>query len=86
MRYFYRSYQVRSRPVNCEDALLCDLFARNAIHAAIAGKTGVVIGFLYERFIHVPVEILSTRGKRLFPASGLWRSFVAAPGPLERFL
>ena len=57
MRYFDPSYQVRSRPANSEDALLCDLFARHAVHAAMAGKTGVVIGFLHERFIHVPIEL-----------------------------
>jgi 6-phosphofructokinase len=30
-------HQVRSRPANCEDVLLCDIFARHAVHAAIAG-------------------------------------------------
>jgi 6-phosphofructokinase 1 len=86
LRYFDPSYQVRSRPANCEDALLCDLFARHAVHAAMAGKTGVVIGFLHERFIHVPIELLSTRSKRLDPASGWWRSVLAATGQPERFL
>ena len=85
LRYFDPSYQVRSRPANCEDALLCDLFARNAVHAAMAGKTGVVIGFLHERFIHVPIEFLATHTKRLDPASGWWRSVLATTGQPERF-
>lgn len=85
MRYFDPSYQVRSRPANCEDALLCDLFARHAVHAAMAGKTGVVIGFLHERFIHVPIEQLAAHTKRLDPASGWWRSVLAATGQPERF-
>jgi 6-phosphofructokinase 1 len=85
LRYFDPSYQVRSRPANCEDALLCDLFARNAVHAAMSGKTGVVIGFLHERFIHVPIELLATHTKRLDPASGWWRSVLAATGQPERF-
>ena len=85
IRYFDPSYQVRSRPANGEDALLCDLFARNAAHAAMAGKTGVVIGFLHERFIHVPIELLATHTKRLDPASGWWRSVLAATGQPERF-
>jgi 6-phosphofructokinase 1 len=86
MRYFDPSYQVRSRPANCEDALLCDLFARNAVHAAMAGKTGVVIGFLHERFIHVPIELLATHTKRLDPSSGWWRSVLATTGQPEPFL
>jgi 6-phosphofructokinase 1 len=80
IRYFDPSYQIRSRPANSEDALLCDLFARHAVHAAMAGKTGVVIGFLHERFIHVPIELLATHTKRLDPASGWWRSVLAATG------
>lgn len=85
MRYIDPSYQVRSRPANCEDAILCDLFARNAVHAAMAGKTGLVIGFLHERFIHVPIELLATHTKRLDPASGWWRSVLATTGQPERF-
>lgn len=85
LRYFDPSYQVRSRPANSEDALLCDLFARHAVHAAMAGKTGVVIGLLHERFIHVPIEILATHTKRLDPASGWWRSVRAATGQPERY-
>jgi 6-phosphofructokinase 1 len=85
MRYFDPSYQVRSRPANCEDALLCDLFARHAVHAAMAGKTGVVIGFLHEHFIHVPIELLATHTKRLDPTSGWWRSVLAATGQPAQF-
>jgi 6-phosphofructokinase 1 len=80
IRYFDPSYQVRSRPANCEDSLLCDLFARNAVHAAMSGRTGVVIGFLHERFIHVPIELLTGREKRLDPDSGWWHSVLAATG------
>jgi len=85
LRYFDPSYQVRSRPANCEDALLCDLYARHAAHAAMAGKTGVVIGFLHERFIHVPIEFLAKKTKRLDPASGWWHAVLAATGQPDRF-
>jgi len=85
LRYFDPSYQIRSRPANCEDAILCDLFARNAVHAAMAGKTGLIIGFLHERFIHVPIELLATQTRRLDPASGWWRSVLATTGQPEQF-
>ena len=86
LRYFDPSYQVRSRPANCEDDLLCDLFARHAVHAALAGRTGVVIGFVHERFVHVPIELLATQTKRLDPTSGWWRSVLATTGQPERFV
>jgi 6-phosphofructokinase 1 len=85
VRYFDPSYQVRSRPANCEDALLCDLYARHAVHAAMAGKTGVVIGLLHENFIHVPIELLATKTKRLDPATGWWHAVLAATGQPDRF-
>ena len=86
LRYFDPSYQIRSSAANSEDAILCDLFARNAVHAAMAGKTGLVIGFLHERFIHVPIELLAGHTKRLDPASGWWRSVLATTGQPERFV
>jgi 6-phosphofructokinase 1 len=85
LRYFDPSYQIRSRPANCEDAILCDLFARNAVHAAMAVRTGLVIGLLHERFIHVPIELLATHCKRLDPNSGWWRSVLATTGQPDRF-
>ena len=85
LRYFDPSYQVRSVPANSEDALLCDLYARHAVHAAMAGKTGVVIGFLHEKFIYVPIELLATERKRLDPATGWWHAVLAATGQPDRF-
>lgn len=85
VRYFDPSYQIRSRPANSEDALLCDLFSRHAVHAAMAGKTGIVIGFLHERFIHVPIELLAPHRKRLDPSSGWWRSVLATTGQPAQF-
>jgi 6-phosphofructokinase 1 len=85
VRYFDPSYQVRSRPANAEDALLCDLFARHAVHAAMAGKTGVVIGYLHDRFIHVPIGLLAQYPKRLDTARGRWHSVLAATGQPPHF-
>jgi len=85
MRYFDPSYEIRSCSANCEDAFLCDLFARHAVHAAMAGKTAVVIGFLHGQFVHVPIELLAGHTKRLDPAGGWWRCVLAATGQQERF-
>jgi 6-phosphofructokinase 1 len=84
MRYFDPSYHVRSGPANSEDSILCDLFARNAVHAAMAGKTGLVIGFLHDEFIHVPIELLASRKKSIDPAGPIWRGTLAATGQPEQ--
>ena len=85
LRYFDPSYEVRSCPANCEDTLLCDIYARHAVHAAMAGKTGIVIGFLHDRFIHVPIELLAKKTKRLDPKTGWWHAVLAATGQPDRF-
>jgi 6-phosphofructokinase 1 len=80
LRYIDPSYHLRSGPANSEDSILCDLFARNAVHAAMAGKTGLVIGFLHDEFIHVPIELLASRRKSVDPAGPVWRGALAATG------
>lgn len=85
MRYFDPSYIIRSSPANADDSILCDLFARHAAHAAMAGKTGLVIGYLHDQFIHVPIELLTSRKKSLDHAGLAWNAVLAATGQPERF-
>jgi 6-phosphofructokinase 1 len=85
VRYFDPSYLIRSSPANAADAVLCDLYARNAVHAAMAGKTGLVIGFLHDVFIHIPVEMLVLEKKQIDPNGFRWRAVLAATGQPARF-
>jgi 6-phosphofructokinase 1 len=85
MRYFDPSYIVRSSPANAEDSVLCDQFARNAAHAAMAGKTGVVIGLVHDCFVHVPIDLLATQQKRLDPDGPAWSAVLAITGQPHRF-
>jgi 6-phosphofructokinase 1 len=84
MRYFDPSYFVRSSPANAEDSVLCDQYARHAAHAAMAGKTGLVIGLLHDCFIHVPIDLLATRQKRVDPDGPEWSAVLAATGQPHR--
>jgi 6-phosphofructokinase 1 len=84
-RYFDPSYLIRSVPADAEDAILCDLYARSAVHAAMAGRTGVLIGLLHDKFIHVPIELLAGKRKRLDPNGLLWHTVLAATGQPARF-
>ena len=86
MRYFDPSYAIRSSPANAADSILCDLYARNAVHAAIAGKTGLVIGYLHDTFIHIPIEMLVGETKHIEPESILWSAVLAATGQSARFV
>jgi 6-phosphofructokinase 1 len=85
VKYFDPSYIVRSRPATKDDALLCDQFARNAVHAAMAGRTDVVIGLWYNVFVHVPIP-MATASKRRVTADGeIWSAVLAATGQPSEF-
>ena len=85
MRYFDPSYLIRSSPANAADAVLCDLYARNAVHAAMAGKTGLVIGYLHDTFIHIPIEMLVLEKKQINPDGFWWKAVLATTGQPARF-
>jgi 6-phosphofructokinase 1 len=85
MRYIDPSYLIRSSPANAEDSILCDLFARNAVHAAMAGKTGVVIGYLHNQFVHVPVELLTSQHKTMDPHGFTWRAVMSTTGQADQY-
>jgi 6-phosphofructokinase 1 len=85
MRYFDPSYLVRSSPANSNDSIRCDLFARHAVHAAMAGKTGLVIGHLHNKFIHVPIELLVGRKKTMDVKGFEWTAALATTGQPEVF-
>jgi 6-phosphofructokinase 1 len=51
----------------------------------MAGKTGLVIGFLHDRFIHVPIELMTAQQKRLDADSAAWSAVLAATGQPHRF-
>lgn len=85
LRYFDPSYLIRSSPADSEDTILCDLFARHAAHAAMAGKTGLVIGCLNDHFIHVPMDLVTSQRKTMDTHGPNWASVLAATGQPERF-
>ena len=79
-RYFDPSYLIRSVSASAEDAILCDFFARNAVHAAMAGKTGLVIGYQHDTFTHVPIDLMVQRQKQLDLNSPAWLGVLASTG------
>jgi len=80
VKYFDPSYAIRSVPANCDDSVLCDRLARNAVHAAMAGKTDTLIGYWNNSFTHVPISLATSAKKRIDPQGELWMSVLAATG------
>ncbi len=80
LKYIDPSYIIRSVPANSQDARLCDGYARNAVHAAMAGKTDLIIGDWYSVYVHVPIPLATASRKQVDPESELWNAVIAATG------
>ena len=78
IRYLDPSYYIRSVPASTVDSVLCDSFARHAVHAAMAGKTDMIVGLQHGVFIHVPIPMATTQRKRL--SNDEWAMVVMATG------
>ncbi len=80
VRYIDPSYSIRGLAANTEDAILCDMLARDAVHAAFAGRTGVMIGTVHNRSVHVPIELATQSRKKVDLAGDMWKSVLAVTG------
>ncbi|TWT73807.1 6-phosphofructokinase [Posidoniimonas polymericola] len=80
VKYFDPSYYIRSVQANAADSLLCEMFARCAAHAALAGKTDLFIGLWNNRPVHVPLRVSVGQVKRMEPARDLWSAVLATTG------
>ncbi len=80
LKYIDPSYLVRSVPANAHDAIFCMQLAQNAVHAAMAGKTGLMVGRWNGQFTHAPIRLAASGRKILSPEDPLWLSVLEATG------
>jgi len=80
LKYIDPSYMIRSVPANAHDAIYCMQLAQNAVHAGMAGKTGLIVGRWSGQFTHVPIKLAVSRRKQLSPEDPLWLSVIEATG------
>jgi 6-phosphofructokinase 1 len=80
LKYIDPSYMIRSLSANARDSALCLLFGHCAVHAGMAGKTDMVVGYWKNRFTHVPIPLAVSSRKKIDLKSFLWQSVLAATG------
>jgi len=80
LKFIDPSYIIRAAPANSKDAIFCGNLAEHAAHAAMAGKTGMVVGLWHDQFTHVPLTA-ATDGRKVVDLEGdLWRSTLESTG------
>jgi len=80
VKYIDPSYIVRSLPATASDSKLCLMLGQNAVHAAMAGRTDVVVGYWNQHFTHVPIEAAVAGRRQLEPTGNAWQAVLASTG------
>ena len=80
LKYIDPSYAIRSVAANPYDSVYCIRLAQNAVHAALAGRTEMVIGRWRGRYVHIPMALAVSRRNQVCPDGDLWLSVLEATG------
>ena len=80
MKYIDPSYQVRASVTTASDSIYCERLGNNAVHAAMAGKTKMVVGLVHDKFVHIPISMAVAQRNVVDPEGALWRDTLDATG------
>jgi 6-phosphofructokinase 1 len=80
LKYMDPSYMIRSVPANASDSHYCGVLARYAVHAGMAGKTGMLVGQWNSSFIHLPLKTVISERKLVDPKGGQWMQVLESTG------
>lgn len=80
MKYFDPSYIIRSVPANTADGLFCATLGQNAVHAAMAGKTNMVVSIWHGVYCQIPVDLAISAKKKINPKGSEWLNVLESTG------
>lgn len=80
LKYIDPSYSIRSQQANPHDSAFCLLMGHNAVHAGMAGYTGMIVGFWNNQFTHVPIALAVSERKKIDTEGRIWNGVLASTG------
>ena len=80
LKYIDPSYMVRSIPANTNDGLYCATLGQNAVHAAMSGKTAMVVSIWHGVYCNIPIELATSKRKTLLDSGRMWRDVIESTG------
>ncbi len=85
LKYIDPSYIIRSVPANAQDNFFCQHLAQHAVHAAMSGKTAMLVGRWHCSFVHLPIALVTGVGRsKVNPTGDLWRAVLESTGQPAR--
>lgn len=79
LKYIDPSYMIRSVRSDAGDSIYCGALGLYAVHAGMAGKTGMLVGLMRDEYVHIPIRMV-TFGKKVDPDSTLWQRVLESTG------
>ncbi len=80
LKFIDPSYIIRSVRANANDCVYCGFLGQHAVHAAMAGKTDMVVSRLQARYVHLPLDLVTLKRKKLNVKSDYWRAVLESTG------
>jgi len=80
VKYIDPSYTIRSLPANSNDSAYCVVLGQNAVHAGMAGRTDMVVGYWNQNFTHLPIPLAVQGRKQVDPAGEEWQYVLQTTG------
>ncbi len=80
LKYIDPSYIIRSAPANTMDAEYCLMLGHFAVHAGMAGQTGVSIGSWNGNFVTIPIQAMVKKRKIVDINAESWFSVLDITG------
>ncbi len=79
LKYIDPSYMIRSVPANAADSIYCGSLGQDAVHAAMAGKTGLLVALMKGEYVHLPLSAAASR-RKIDPRGEVWLRVLEATG------
>jgi 6-phosphofructokinase 1 len=79
LKYIDPSYTIRSVPANASDSIYCGALGQYAVHAGMAGKTGMLVGLMKDEYVHLPLKMVAS-GAKVNPDGNVWMRVLESTG------
>ena len=79
IKYIDPSYLIRSVSANASDSMYCSALGQYAVHAGMAGKTGVLVGVMKDEHVHIPLKMVGS-GAKVDTGGNVWLRVLEATG------
>ncbi len=80
LKYIDPGYQIRAAVTNANDSIYCERLGNNAVHAAMSGRTKMVVGLVHGKYVHLPIKMVTKQRHYVDPEGSMWRDALDATG------